>query len=335
MTTGPLLEVDGLSKRFPVRHNLLGVPTSWLSALDEVSFWLSPGETLGVVGESGSGKTTLARLLLRLVQPTAGRMTFDGTDVTRARGHDSLRLRQRMQIIFQDPFSSLDGRLRLGDIINEALYHSGLGRRQRKERISQLMEQVGLSPRMLSNYPHQLSGGQRQRIGIARALAANPDLLIADEPVSALDGSVQGQILNLLRSLQRQHGLSMIFITHDLSVARHMSDRVAVMHLGKIVETAPTATLFQSPAHPYTQALLSAIPTYGRGRRTRIVLRGDIPSPIDPPQACRFASRCFRRIDICTQREPLLSPELGADHYVACFNWSLPEDGHAQQRHAS
>ena len=328
MTTAMrLLEIEHVSKRFPMRHNLFGQPSSWLSAVDDVSFSVAPGETLGIVGESGSGKSTLARLLLRLVGLSGGRMVFDGVDMAAATGAASLRLRQRNQIIFQDPFSSLDGRMRLDALISEGLYHDRLSRRKRRERVVELTELVGLSPGTLSNYPHQLSGGQRQRIGIARALAANPDLLIADEPVSALDGSVQGQILNLLRSLQRGRGLSMIFITHDLSVARHMADRIAVMHLGKVVELAPTAELFRSPAHPYTQALLSAIPAYGRHRALRITLHGDVPSPIDPPRACRFASRCFRRIDKCTREEPALLPQVDPTHSVACFNWAqLPEE---------
>jgi oligopeptide/dipeptide ABC transporter ATP-binding protein len=321
-----LLRVSHLSKWFPVNRDLLGRSINRLSAVDDVSFELKQGEVLGIVGESGSGKSTLARLLLRLTRPTGGQVEFDGIDVLAARRSQSLELRRRIQIVFQDPYSSLDQRLRVDAILAEGFYHAGIGRREIRARSTDLVEQVGLQPSVLGSYPHQLSGGQRQRIGIARSLAANPELLIADEPVSALDASVQGQILNLLRRLQRERHLTMIFITHDLSVARHMSDRVAVMHLGKIVEMASARRIFDSPLHPYTQALLSAIPTYGEAAATRIVLKGDVPSPIDPPHSCRFASRCFRRLEVCTVDEPPLAPATSSDHLIACFNWRPLDD---------
>ena len=326
MTQPPLLEVRGLTKRFPVGSDLLGRARGWLSAVEDVSFDLARGEALGLVGESGSGKTTLSRLLTRLVRPTAGSIVFDGIDIASATREQSRELHRRIQIIFQDPHSSLDPRMRLGSIVGEGLYHARLDRRRRRERVAELLELVGLSAGMVHNYPHQLSGGERQRVGIARALAAEPDLLIADEPVSALDASVQGQILNLLRTLQQERHLSLIFVSHELSVAHFMSDRIAVMHLGKVVELARADELFERPAHPYTQALLSAIPTYGRQRGRRLVLVGDLPSPIDPPAHCRFASRCPRRIDRCVEEEPPLVPEVGPGHEVACFNWTIREE---------
>jgi oligopeptide/dipeptide ABC transporter ATP-binding protein len=323
----PLLQVRGLTKRYPVgRANLLGRRHSFLSALDGVDLDVARGESVGVVGESGSGKTTLARLLVRLIRPTAGSILFDGIDFATADRVRSRELHRRIQIVFQDPQSSLDPRMRVDAIVAEGLYHSPLDRAQRRRRVGDLLELVGLSAAVMRNYPHQLSGGQRQRVGIARALAAEPDLLIADEPVSALDASVQGQILNLLRGLQRERHLSLVFVAHELPVARFMSDRIAVMHLGKIVELAAADEVFDRPAHPYTQALLAAMPTYGQARASRRALEGDIPSAIDPPACCRFASRCFRRIERCTAEEPPLAPVDGTGHEVACFNYELASE---------
>lgn len=317
-----ILEAEHLVKGFPVARNMFGRGTRWLSAVEDVNFKLDRGKALGVVGESGSGKSTLARLLIGLLRPTSGRILLHGRDVAERDRAWTLEVRRRVQVIFQDPYSSLDPRMRLREIIAEGMWHSGLKIAQKHERVHELLEQVGLSPSMSNNYPHQLSGGQRQRVGIARALAATPDVLIADEPVSALDVSVQGQILNLLRRLQREHHLTMLFITHDLAVARHMSDSVLVMHMGKVVESAPTEELFLNPLHPYTQALLSASLVFGRPRAMRIVLHGDLSSPVDPPKACRFASRCFRRVDRCVQEDPQLEPGTSSDHLVACFNWA-------------
>jgi len=317
----PLLVVDGLVKRFAASHDLLGRVRGRVSAVEDVSFGLARGETLAIVGESGSGKSTLARLLVRLTPATAGRITFDGIDVTAAKGKDSLALHQRIQIVFQDPYASLDPRFSVGRLVGEGLFHSHMDRASRRVRTIDLLEQVGLSASLIDNLPHQLSGGQRQRVGIARALAAEPDLLIADEPVSALDGSIQGQVLNVLRALRADRTLAMVFITHDLSVARYMADRIAVMHLGKLVETAPTEQLFARPAHPYTQALLSAIPRFGRGGGARTILPGDAPSPIDPPPGCRFAGRCAWRTDLCDRVDPALLPEVSPEHSVACHHW--------------
>jgi peptide/nickel transport system ATP-binding protein len=323
----PILQVEHLTKRYAARHDLLGRVRSRVSALDDVSFTLHRGETLAVVGESGSGKSTLAKLIVRLTAPTSGRMVFEGIDVAAARGEASRELHRKVQIVFQDPYSSLDPRQVVGRIIAEGLYNSGLDRAARKRRVIECMESVGLPSRMVSNFPHQLSGGQRQRVGIARMLAADADLIVADEPVSALDGSIQGQVLNLLKQLQVGHGLTMLFITHDLSVGRYMADRIAVMHLGRIVESAPTARLFERPAHPYTQALLSAVPRFGRGDGKRIILAGDAPSPIDPPPMCRFAGRCQWRTETCVDGDPGLLEEVGPDHSVACFNWrTIPAD---------
>ena len=319
--------MEHLTKHFAARHDVLGRVRSWVSAVDDVSFTMARGETLAVVGESGSGKSTLARLMVRLTAPTSGRFTFDGIDATQARGATSRELHRRIQIVFQDPYSSLDPRQKVGRIVSEGLYHSHADQAARRRRVIELLENVGLSGSMVSNFPHQLSGGQRQRVGIARALATDADLFVADEPVSALDGSIQGQVLNLLKALQRERGLTMLFITHDLSVARYMADRIAVMHLGRIVESAPTEQLFERPAHPYTQALLSAVPRYGRGGGARLILDGDPPSPIDPPASCRFASRCRWRTQLCLEKDPALVPEVGPDHATACFNWrTIPDD---------
>jgi oligopeptide/dipeptide ABC transporter ATP-binding protein len=316
-----LVSVRHLTKRFPVTTTLFGRPAGFLSAVDDVSLAVGRGETLGLVGESGSGKSTLARLLLRLIPATSGEVYFDGVNVLTVSRRDLAALRQKMQIVFQDPFGSLDPRMKVGTIIGEGLYHSGTSASEKRRRIAELIDLVGLPAQSVQLYSHEFSGGQRQRISIARALAADPRFLIADEPVSALDVSVQGQILNLMRDLQKQLGLTYLFISHDLSVVRHVADRVAVMYLGKVVEVAGKHELFHNPRHPYTQALLSAVPVTQGERPQRIILTGDIPSPIDPPRRCRFAERCFRSIDMCRQQVPPLEPAAGdAVHLVACFN---------------
>lgn len=321
----PLLVAEHVVKRFAVRHDVLGRVQSRLSAVEDVNLSVARSETLALVGESGSGKSTLARLMVRLTPLTSGRLVFDGVDLGTARGEVSRTLYRRIQIVFQDPYASLDPRYVVGRLVGEGFYHAGLSRADRDRRVVELLEQVGLSGSLVRNYPHQLSGGQRQRVGIARALAANPDLLIADEPVSALDGSIQGQVLNLLKSLHRERSRTMIFITHDLSVARYMADRIAVMHLGRIVEIAPTEQFFERPSHPYTQALLSAIPSFGQAHAGRIILSGDAPSPIDPPPGCRFAGRCRWKTEICERSDPELASDVTPLHSVACHNWrSIP-----------
>ena len=308
MSAAPLLEAEGLVKQFPSRDGHGAV-----RALTDVSLSLMPGETLGIVGESGCGKSTLARVLLRLVEPDAGAIRFDGTDL-RALDTASLRRRRRdMQLVFQDPYASLDPRLTVGAIVAEPLVIHGIGdRNARRRRVAELLSLVGLDEEAMARYPHEFSGGQRQRIVIARAIALEPKLVIADEPVSALDVSIQSQILNLLTDLKQRLGLSYIFISHDLGVVHHMSDRVAVMYLGRIVETAPAERLFQDPRHPYTQALISAIPApdpESAARRQRIVLKGDLPSPENPPSGCPFHPRCPRVMDICPREFPPVSNE--------------------------
>jgi peptide/nickel transport system ATP-binding protein/oligopeptide transport system ATP-binding protein len=313
----PLLEARDLVKRFRSKDGQ-GV----VHAVDGVSLSLRPGETLGIVGESGCGKSTLARLLMRLIEPDAGRLRFDGVDFHRL-DRGALRARRRdMQLIFQDPYASLDPRMTVGSIVAEPLAIHGIGtRRQRREKVAELLDLVGLGPAAATRYPHEFSGGQRQRIGIARAIALEPKLVIADEPVSALDLSIQSQILNLLMELKARLGLSYIFISHDLAVVEHVSDRVAVMYLGRIVETADTETLYRAPAHPYTRALISAIPQPDPARRReRIVLTGDIPSPEHPPAGCRFHPRCPQVMDICSLESPATIELRGehAPHLVDC-----------------
>jgi oligopeptide/dipeptide ABC transporter ATP-binding protein len=317
----PLLRLRGVSKRFPVARDLLGRPTSWLSAVDAVDLDIQPGETLALVGESGSGKSTLARVVLRLIEASEGSVEFEGTDITALSGRALQEFRQAAQIVFQDPFGSLDPRMNVNAIVSEGMGHLHMSRAERRARIAELLELVQLSKDAGARYPHEFSGGQRQRISIARALAVNPRFIVADEPVSALDVSVQSHILNLMTDLRDELGLTFLFVSHDMSVVRHLADRVAVMYLGKIVETAPTEELFENPLHPYTQALLSSVPALAReGTGARIILEGDIPSPVDPPPVCRFVSRCFRSIDRCRQEEPPLAPLAGAGHCAACFN---------------
>ncbi|HVR19287.1 MAG TPA: oligopeptide/dipeptide ABC transporter ATP-binding protein, partial [Polyangiaceae bacterium] len=313
----PLLAVQGLTKHFPVTRGLLGRVVGHVRAVDDLSFEIARGETLGLVGESGSGKTTAGRAILRLVEPSAGRVLFEGTDVTTADA-DTLRgLRRRMQIVFQDPYASLNPRMRVIDIVGEALEVHGLAQGAEVERrVASFLRKVGLSPSWINRYPHEFSGGQRQRLGIARAIALEPKLIVCDEPVSALDVSIQAQVVNLLKDLARELDLSYLFIAHDLSIVRHISHRVAVMYLGQLVELAPAKRLFEAPAHPYTRALLSAIPIPDpKRKRTRLVLAGDVPSPTNPPSGCRFHTRCPAAFERCANEEPE-SVEVEAGHAV-------------------
>jgi peptide/nickel transport system ATP-binding protein/oligopeptide transport system ATP-binding protein len=317
-----LLEVRGLTKQFTAKTNWFGRPISHVSAVDNVSFDLKQGETLSLVGESGCGKSTTGRLLLRLIDPTAGSITFDGRDITRLTGTALRDLRREMQLVFQDPYASLNPRMTVGDILAEPLMLHGLvPPGKRKARVEELLSLVGLRASHARRYPHEFSGGQRQRVGIARALAVEPNLIVCDEAVSALDVSVQAQVLNLLKDLQARLGIAMVFIAHDLAVVRHISQRIAVMYLGNIVEVAPAAELFANPQHPYTRALLSAIPVpQPKATRQRMILSGDVPSPIDPPPGCRFNTRCPFAIDLCRQQVPA-TEQTTAGHSVACHRW--------------
>ena len=318
-TPKDLLVVEDLKTYFPIRAGLLQRVVAHVKAVDGVSFRIREGETFGLVGESGCGKTTVGRTILRLQQATAGSVFFDGEDVFGKRGGDLKALRRHMQIVFQDPYSSLDPRVPVGETIAEGLeIHGVRNRRERQEVVLEMLDKVGLNPYHANRYPHEFSGGQRQRIGIARALALRPKFIICDEPVSALDVSIQSQILNLLRELSQEFGLTYLFIAHNLSVVEHISDRVGVMYLGALAEVADRHALYQNPLHPYTQALLSAIPIAKPGRkRQRIMLRGEIPSPINPPSGCRFHTRCPFAADICRQAVPLLE-EKAPDHWAAC-----------------
>jgi oligopeptide transport system ATP-binding protein len=320
----PLVEVRDLVKHFPVRGGILQRTIAQVQAVDGVSFEIRRGETLGLVGESGCGKTTVGRLLLRLIDPTSGTITFDGVDVTTITGAALKPYRRRMQIIFQDPYASLDPRTPISDSIGEGLRVHGLGTEaERREKVRKMMDMVGLQPYHARRYPHEFSGGQRQRIGIARALVLEPDLIVCDEPVSALDVSIQAQVLNLLKQLQRELGLTYVFIAHNLGVVEHISDRVAVMYLGRIAELADRRDLFEHQEHPYTVALMSAIPVPDPElRRQRVILTGDVPSPVAPPSGCRFHPRCQLRQElggpaICADQVPPLI-DVGGGHLCAC-----------------
>jgi oligopeptide/dipeptide ABC transporter ATP-binding protein len=320
-----VLKAENLVKHYPIKAGVLRRTVGHVKAVDGVSFELYTGETLGIVGESGCGKSSLARLLMRLEEPTAGTLTFDGTDVYSQKGREMRRLRRDIQIVFQDPYTSLNPRKTVGDIVGEPfeIHTDVLPKRDRRQRVQQLLDLVGLNPEHINRYPHQFSGGQRQRIGIARGLALNPKVIICDEPVSALDVSVQAQVVNLLAELQAGLGLAYIFIAHDLSVVRHISDRVGVMYLGKIVEIGDEAQIYSRPTHPYTQALLSAVPMPDptlRNSREQIVLTGDVPSPANPPVACRFHTRCWKAQEICSVDEPPLiaRPDGQSSHESAC-----------------
>ncbi|MBI4558909.1 MAG: dipeptide ABC transporter ATP-binding protein [Candidatus Hydrogenedentes bacterium] len=314
-----LLRVENLVKHFPVRKGVFSRVTGAVRAVDGVSFSIEKGRTLGLVGESGSGKTTTGRLVLRLIEPTAGSIQFDGTDVATLRPRDLRTLRKRMQLIFQDPYGSLNPRMTVYSMLGEVLSaHAVVSRSKRRDRVHELLDLVGLPPESADRYPHEFSGGQRQRIGIARALAAEPDLIVADEPVSALDVSVQAQILNLLSDLQQKLGLTYLFIGHDLNVVQHVSDSLAVMYLGRIVEMGPSREIFSNPIHPYTKALLAAVPVADPTlTRQRTVLKGDVPSPIRPPSGCHFHPRCPDTTPDCSAREQYLTA-VNPGHWVAC-----------------
>jgi len=319
--TEPLLRVRELVKRFPVKGGLLSREVALVHAVDGVSFDLARGETLGLVGESGCGKSTTGRCVLRLIEPTSGEVWFKGENVTALEPRALRRLARDMQIIFQDPFASLDPRMTVGAIVGEGLAIHGLARTRREfeQRVAELLIAVGLSPDQMRRYPHEFSGGQRQRIGIARALSVSPKLIVCDEPVSALDVSIQAQVINLLDDLQKKFDLSYLFIAHDLSVVEHISNRVAVMYLGRIVEIAPVRELYTRPLHPYTEALLSAVPVPDPTRkRRRIVVEGEVPNPIKPPGGCHFHTRCpIRQFPLCREQAPPLKAD-GNGHWVAC-----------------
>ncbi len=314
-----LLEVTNLKKHFPIKGGILRRTVATVKAVDGVSFSVKHGETLGLVGESGCGKTTTGRTVLRLEQATAGEVLFEGKDVLKAGGRQMKVLRRDMQIVFQDPYASLDPRLTVGESIAEGLVIHGIGTvNERRERVREVLGRVGLHANQMTRFPHEFSGGQRQRIGIARALIMEPKLIVCDEPVSALDVSIQSQVLNLLKNLQREFGLTYLFIAHNLAVVEHISDRVGVMYLGKMVELSSRDDLFREPLHPYTKALISAIPNPDpTQRRERIVLQGDVPSPINPPKGCRFHPRCWIAREICREEEPALE-EKKKGHFAAC-----------------
>jgi oligopeptide transport system ATP-binding protein len=327
----PLVEVRQLYKRFPIHAGLFSRHIGDVKAVDGVDFSIEKGETLGLVGESGSGKTTIGRLILRLLKESSGEIFFDSSDVTKMKSGEIRKLRREMQIIFQDPYASLNPRMTVGEIVGEPLVIHGIARgKAARDRVYELLQLVGLRGYHANRYPHEFSGGQRQRIGVARALAVDPKFIVCDEPVSALDVSIQAQVINLLEDLQQQFGLTYLFIAHDLSVVRHISTRVAVMYVGKIMELSDRDNLYQNPLHPYTQALLSAIPIPDPSveqRRKRIVLEGDIPSPVDPPSGCRFHTRCPVAFDRCKAEVPVFT-EYAKGHFAAC-HWVEEHNGKA------
>ena len=315
-----LLEVKNLQKYFPIRGGILSRVVANVKAVEDVSFTVNRGEVVGLVGESGSGKTTAGRAILRLIEPTAGQVNFEGVDLTKISKGQMREYRKQMQIIFQDPFASLNPRMTVGDIIGEALVIHNLAKgKAKEERVASLLEKTGLSPNHMRRYPHEFSGGQRQRIGIARALAVDPKFIVADEPVSALDVSIQAQVVNLLQDLKEELGLTLLFIAHDLSVVEYISDKVIVMYLGRVMEIAPSKELYLNPVHPYTEALLTAVPIPDPTiKRERIILQGDIPSPINPPSGCVFRTRCPIAIKDCAEVIPPLK-EVNPGHFSACI----------------
>ncbi|MGC8837442.1 MAG: ABC transporter ATP-binding protein [Anaerolineae bacterium] len=318
-----LVDVRHLRMWFPINRGIIIQRTvGYVKAVDDISFFVRRGETLGLVGESGCGKSTTGRAILQLYRPTSGEVYFDGQDLCKMKGEELRRMRRRMQMIFQDPYASLNPRMTVGNIIGEPLEVHGIARgREKRERVQELLRVVGLNPYFVNRYPHEFSGGQRQRIGVARALAVNPDFIVCDEPISALDVSIRAQIINLLEELQEQFGLTYLFIAHDLSVVRHISNRVAVMYLGKIMELTSREELYDNPLHPYTQALLSAVPIPDpvvEEKRKRIILEGDVPSPVNPPKGCNFCTRCPVVMDICKEEEPEFK-EVQPGHWVACW----------------
>ncbi|MTI67276.1 MAG: dipeptide ABC transporter ATP-binding protein [Firmicutes bacterium] len=316
-----IIKVRNLKKYFPVKKGFLKRKVQYVKAVDDISFDIKKGETFGLVGESGCGKTTTGRTIIRLYDVTDGDVIFDGTNISNMKEKDLSSFRKRVQMIFQDPFASLNSRMTVGDIVGEPLdIHKLASGKERQERIYYLLKTVGLSKEHASRYPHEFSGGQRQRIGIARALAVDPDFIICDEPISALDVSIQAQVVNMLEDLQKELGLTYLFIAHDLSMVRHISDRIAVMYLGKIVEVAKSEELYKNPTHPYTKALLSAIPIPDPDvthKRESVTLEGEVPSPINPPKGCTFRTRCKYAFETCKNKEPSMK-NLGGDHTVAC-----------------
>jgi oligopeptide transport system ATP-binding protein len=321
-TREKLLEVNALKMWFPIYRGILQRHVADVKAVDGINFHVYRGETLGLVGESGCGKSTTGRAILQLYRPTAGAVLFEGQDLVKLKDNDLRPMRRQMQMIFQDPYASLNPRMTVGSIVSEPLEVHNIGNKsERLERVRELLRVVGLNPYFINRYPHEFSGGQRQRIGVARALAVNPSFIVCDEPISALDVSIQAQIINLLEDLQEQFGLTYLFIAHDLSVVRHISDRIAVMYLGKIMEMADRDELYRNPMHPYSQALLSAVPIPDpvvEEQRQRIILEGDVPTPVNPPKGCHFCTRCPKAMDVCRDNEPEFR-DYGGEHFVACW----------------